>query len=97
MEASVKAVLQEAHEVDIGLQGQDTIAGLVVADSKGLCLQAQGVGRAQSAGLLTALATQAAALEPGRENPVLTITTKHHQYLVKKEDSVTVAIIKNTV
>ena len=37
----------------------------------------QGVGRAQSAGLLTALATQAAALEPGRENPVLTITTKH--------------------
>jgi len=95
MEASVQAALQEAHQVDASLQqGESRIAGLVVADSRGLCIQAQGAGQAKSAGLLAAVASQAALLEPG-EQPVILLETKNHQYLVKKEDNVTVAIIKN--
>lgn len=97
MEASVKAVLEEAREVDTNLHGQGTIAGLVVADSKGLCVQAQGLGQAKSAGLLTALTTQAALLEPGREHPVILLESKQFNYLVKKEESVTVAIIKHAL
>jgi len=82
--------------VDTRLTGQQsTIAGLVVADSRGLCVQAQGVGQAKSAGLLTALANQAALLEPGREHPVILLEGKQFNYLVKKEDSVTVTIIKH--
>jgi len=104
----VQAALQEAHQVDASLQGESRIAGLVVADSRGLCIQAQvgglglystscayqGAGQAKSAGLLAAVASQAALLEPG-EQPVILLETKNHHYLVKKEDNVTVAIIKN--
>jgi len=82
------------HQVDASLQGESRIAGLVVADSRGLCIQAQGAGQAKSAGLLAAVASQAALLEPG-EQPVILLETKNHHYLVKKEDNVTVAIIKN--
>jgi len=94
MEANVQAALQEAHQVDASLQGESKIAGLVVADSRGLCIQAQGAGQEKSAGLLAAVASQAALLEPG-EQPVILLETKNHHYLVKKEDNVTVAIIKN--
>ena len=33
------------HQVDASLQGESRIAGLVVADSRGLCIQAQVRGR----------------------------------------------------
>jgi len=94
MEASVQAALQEAYETDANLQGECRIAGLVVADNRGLCIQAQGAGQPESAGLLAAVASQAALLEPG-EQPVVLLEAKDHNYLVKKEDNVTVAIIKN--
>jgi hypothetical protein len=83
------------REVDANLNGQSTIAGLVVADSRGLCVQTQGIGQAKSAGLMTALANQASFLEPGREHPVILLEGRNFNYLVKKEDSVTVAIIKH--
>jgi len=95
------SLLSQAHglpnpryEVDANLQGECRIAGLVVADNRGLCIQAQGAGQPESAGLLAAVASQAALLEPG-ERPVVLIEAKNHNYLVKKEDNVTVAIIKN--
>jgi len=94
MEAAVEGVLQEAHEVDSSLQGESRIVGLVVADSRGLCLQTQGVGAASTAGVLSSLASQAALLEPGREHPVVVLETPNHHYLVKKEENVTVAVIK---
>ena len=78
------------HQVDASLQGESRIAGLVVADSRGLCIQAQvgglglystscayqGAGQAKSAGLLAAVASQAALLEPG-EQPVILLETKN--------------------
>lgn len=95
MEANVKTVLEEAYEVDSNLNGQGTIAGVVVADNRGLCIQAQGIGQAKSAGLVAALANQASLLEPGRENPVILLEGNEYNYLLKKEDNVTVAIIKH--
>jgi len=96
MEASVKAVLDQTREVDTALHGDTpTIKGFLIADSKGLCLQAQGLGCSQSAGLLTALAAGANLIEPQSSDPVILIESDKLNYLVKKEDSVTVAIIKH--
>lgn len=97
MEASVKAVLQEARELDTTLHGQSSIAGVVVADSRGLCIESQGsaVTQTHTPGLLTALAALAASLEPGREQPVILVESDLLNYLVKKEDSVTVAVIQH--
>ena len=78
------------QQVDASLQGESRIAGLVVVDSRGLCIQAQvgrvvdstskcayqGAGQAKSAGLLAAVASQAALIEPG-EQPVILLETKN--------------------
>jgi len=66
---------------------------MVVVDNRGLCIAAEGVGDPASAGVILALASQAAKLENGEE-PVLQIQTADHSYLIKKEEKVTVAIIK---
>ena len=38
MEASVKAVMAEATEVDAELNGSSNICGMVVVDNRGLCI-----------------------------------------------------------
>jgi len=93
MEANIKAVMAEAAEVDSELNGSSNICGMVVVDNRGLCIAAEGVGDSSSAGVILALASHAAKLENGEE-PVLQIQTAEHTYLIKKEEKVTVAIIK---
>jgi len=97
MEASVKAVLQEARELDTNLHGHSTIAEVVVADKRGLSIEAQGtvVSQTQTPGFLTALAALASSLEPGREQPVILVESHQLNYLIKKEDTVTVAVIQH--
>jgi len=97
MESSVVGVLQSVSGVDSDLSGGVTssVVGSVVADSQGLCLGVQGVGDPSTAGLFSSLAGQAALLEPDHpEKPVLVLETDTQQYIVKKEQTVTVAIIK---
>jgi len=93
----VKAVLQEARELDTNLHGHTTIAEVVVADKRGLSIEAQGtvVSQTQTPGFLTALAALASSLEPGREQPVILVESHQLNYLIKKEDTVTVAVIQH--
>jgi len=94
MEANIKAVMAEATEVDAELTGSSNISGMVVVDNRGLCIAAEGDGDPASAGVIFSLACQAAKIEQDREDPVVQIQTEKHSYLIKKEENVTVAIIK---
>lgn len=76
------------------MNGASSIVGLLVVDNRGLCIQAEGVGDPTAAGLLGSLANQAALLEPGRDNPVVLLETDQYNYLVKKQENVTVAVVK---
>jgi len=75
--------------------GSDDIAGFIISDCRGLCIQAEGVGQTKSPGLISSLTSQASLLEPGRENPVILIESDQYNYMVKKDDNVTVTVIKN--
>jgi len=90
----VKAVMAEASEVDAELNGVSNICGMVVVDNRGLCIATEGEGDPASAGLIFSLASQAAKVEQGGVDPVIQIQTENHTYLIKKEEKVTVAIIK---
>jgi len=93
METNLKSVMAEATEVDTELNGSSNICGMVVVDNRGLCIATEGEGDPASAGVIFNLASQASSLEQGEE-PVLQIQTETHSYLIKKEEKVTVAIIK---
>lgn len=97
METQVERVLEEASIVDADLNGSSAVVGVVAVNSKGLCLGTQGEGQPSTAGAISALANLATLIEPhNEENPVLVLETDKHHYLIKKEESVTVAVIKSS-
>jgi len=96
METQVEKVLQEASIVDADYNGSSSVVGVVAVNALGLCLGTQGEGDPSTAGTISALASLAAQIQPDLgENPVLVLETDKHQYLIKKEESVTVAVIKS--
>jgi len=96
METQLERVLDEASIVDADLNGTSCVVGVVAVNNKGLCLGTQGEGDPTTAGAISALANLATSIEQdNEENPVLVLETDKHHYLIKKEESVTVAIIKS--
>lgn len=97
METQVEKVLQEASIVDADLNnGSSSVVGVVAVNAAGLCLGTQGEGDPATAGTISALANLAAQIQPDHgEHPVLVLETDKHHYLIKKEESVTVAVIKS--
>ncbi|KAG8226243.1 hypothetical protein J437_LFUL006345 [Ladona fulva] len=66
MEESLDKCLEEIHQLP-------NVIGVLYADKHGLCLGAKGSASNQSAGVITAIADQAAKLEPNSKPPVVVL------------------------
>ncbi|KAK9885208.1 hypothetical protein WA026_010713 [Henosepilachna vigintioctopunctata] len=78
-----------------GIMAQPGVYGCLFADDQGLGLAAKGRASVNSAGVINAIASLAAKLEPAIENPIITYENDSRVCIVKKTDSLTGAIFKS--
>ncbi|XP_071452147.1 ragulator complex protein LAMTOR5 [Hetaerina americana] len=90
MEENLDKCLEEINQLP-------NVIGVMYADRQGLCLGAKGHASNESAGIITAIADQAAKLEPNSKPPVVLLESETKQCFIQKADSVTAAIYKTIV
>lgn len=73
------------------------VVGVLCSDKQGLCLSAKGTASPESAGLISALAQQAAQLLPDSTPPVICIESDKGNVMIKTHENVTMAIHKMPV
>lgn len=73
---------------------KDGVIGCIVSDQQGLCLGVKGKASIGSSGVITAIADQAAKLEPNSENPIIVLENDNSQCLIQRAHRATVAIFK---
>lgn len=71
------------------------VFGCVFVDHQGLCLGAKGNASTDSAGLIAALAEQAAKLEPHNGAPIVRLESDNKACIVQRQGTITAAIYKN--
>jgi hypothetical protein len=94
MEANIRTVLRQTIEVEEHLRGSNHVKGVLVLDHRGLVIASQGEGTAELGGSATNISALAGRIEPEEENPVVLVEAGVRKYLIKKEDQVTVVIVK---
>ncbi|XP_063229919.1 ragulator complex protein LAMTOR5-like [Bacillus rossius redtenbacheri] len=70
------------------------VTGCILADNQGLCLGVRGKASCQSSGIIAAIASQAARLEPGAKPPVVSLENDSRQCLMQQSGAITAAIYK---
>ena len=71
------------------------VFGCVFVNHQGLCLGAKGKASTESAGLIAAIAEQAAKLEPHSSAPIVTLETDNKTCIIQRAGTITGAIYKN--
>lgn len=71
------------------------VYGCVFADHQGLCLGAKGKASTESAGVIGAIAEQAAKLEPQNKSPVIVFEADNRSCIIQRSGTITGAIYKN--
>ena len=72
--------------------------GVLAADNQGLCILSQGQIDKNLAQIVSSLAKVAAEIEPNNENiPTIVLESKSKKLIVKAEEDVVVAILKQPV
>ncbi|KAK3932055.1 Ragulator complex protein LAMTOR5-like protein [Frankliniella fusca] len=66
MEKSIESCLAETCS-------KDGVIGSLMSDQQGLCLGVKGKASIESSGVITAIAEQAAKLEPHGQNPIIVL------------------------
>jgi len=94
MEANIHSLAKQTEEVDAEISGANNVKGVLLADSRGFCITAQGECRKELAGPASNLAALAGQIEPEEENPVILIESGVRKYLVKKEENHTIVVAK---
>ncbi|XP_015111068.1 uncharacterized protein LOC107037179 [Diachasma alloeum] len=89
MERNIERTLEEAKNVP-------GVTGCILTDKAGLCLATAGNISGDSAGLIAAIASQAAKLEPGLEAPIICLQNNSRQCLIQRQGPVVGAIFKDT-
>lgn len=89
--AMEKALKKEVDEV----MSQPSVTGILCVDSGGLCVAAHGSASKTSSGLVSALASQAAALRPDAPAPVIVLESDAATTLIKSHSGTTVAVFKS--
>ena len=69
--------------------------GLVVLDEKGLLVAAEGDCPPEAVGLVQSLTMEASQVEEDGSYPVIVINTQTNKYIIKREQKITTAIVKN--
>ncbi|KAL1494505.1 hypothetical protein ABEB36_010092 [Hypothenemus hampei] len=88
MEKNLDSVMEE-------ICSNPGVTGCLFADQNGLCIGAKGKASNESAGLITAIANQAAKLEPQNKAPIITLENDNQTCLIKKAGAITGAIYKD--
>jgi hypothetical protein len=94
MEANIQSVFKQTHEIDKELCGRDHVKAVLLLDSKGFNIKSQGEVKPGLGSQASAVATLAAQVEPDEDHPVILIESGVRKYLIKKEEQVTVVIVK---
>lgn len=94
MEANIQAILTQTHEIDKDLCGRDHVKGVLLIHQQGFTIKSQGECNSNLASGACAVANLAAQIEPEEDNPVICIEAGVRKYLIKKEEQVTVLIVK---
>ena len=97
MEADLSSILSGAKDVDSDLNNGDTsdIVGMLVMDDNGLVVGVQGEVGGEVAPVVQDVVRQSSKLQEDGDYPVIVITTQSRKLLIKREDKITTAIIKN--
>ncbi|KAK9746404.1 Ragulator complex protein LAMTOR5 [Popillia japonica] len=70
------------------------VFGCVFVDHQGLCLGAKGDASTESAGIIGAIADQAAKLEPQNQPPIIVVEDDTKRCIIHRNGTVTGAIYK---
>ena len=99
MEVNLRDILQSAQQQDSedneGAGGAGGVLGLVVLDEKGLLVAAEGDCPSEAVGLVQSLTMEASQVEEDGSYPVIVINTQTNKYIIKREQKITTAIVKN--
>ncbi|XP_022903477.1 ragulator complex protein LAMTOR5 [Onthophagus taurus] len=69
--------------------------GCVFAEGQGLCLGTKGEASNESAGIITAIAEQAAKLEPRNKDPIIVFENNSKKCIIHRQGTITAAYYKN--
>jgi len=96
MENALAKVLTDTSEIDSELLDEKSeVLGVLAADNQGLCVLSQGEIDKNLAQVVSSLAKVAAQIEPNNENiPTIVLESKSKKLIVKDEEDVVVAILK---
>ncbi|XP_026286540.1 ragulator complex protein LAMTOR5 [Frankliniella occidentalis] len=89
MEKSIETCLAETCS-------KDGVVGSIMSDQQGLCLGVKGRASIESSGVVTAIADQAAKLEPNSQNPIIVLENDTNQCLIQRAERATIAIYKTS-
>ena len=96
MEVNLRDILQSAQQQDSeDNEGAGGVLGLVVLDEKGLLVAAEGDCPSEAVGLVQSLTMEASQEEEDGSYPVIVINTQTNKYIIKREQKITTAIVKN--
>jgi len=70
------------------------VLGCIFTDQQGLCIGAKGKASKESAGYITAIADQAARIEPNNKMPIITLENDNQICMIQKTGPITGAIYK---
>lgn len=71
------------------------VVGCLLADHAGLCLGVRGDASSESAGIIAAIADQAAKLEPSSKAPIISLKNDNRQCLIHRQGRVVNAVYKD--
>ncbi|XP_031355536.1 ragulator complex protein LAMTOR5 [Photinus pyralis] len=71
------------------------VTACVFADHQGLCLGARGKASTECAGMVGAIADQAAKLEPQHKSPIIIFENDTRACIIQRNGTITGAIFKN--
>ncbi|XP_018576485.1 ragulator complex protein LAMTOR5 [Anoplophora glabripennis] len=90
MEKNLDRIMEE-------LINKPGVYGCVFADHQGLCLGVKGKASTDSAGVIAAIAEQAAKLEPKSKMPVIHLEKDNKSCTIHRSGTVTGAVFKNVL
>ncbi|CAL7937706.1 unnamed protein product [Xylocopa violacea] len=88
MERNLEKTLEDVNNTE-------GIIGCILADHAGLCLGAKGYASTNSAGIIAAIADQAAKLEPDSPAPIISLQNENRKCLIQRQVAVVGAIYKD--
>ncbi|CAB4065007.1 LAMTOR5 [Lepeophtheirus salmonis] len=94
---TLKEILQLTSEYNKEIcEKESSVSGVLCTDSKGLCLGTTGKLHSELSGVISSLTSAASLLDPSSNTePIIVIHSEDSKLLIKKQEDISVAIIKD--